>query len=83
MCDNGVNVDQMKLSIAQVAESLGISQTHLEQLHNLADHAKRPAASAQIAQVTVLLGEARAKLEAAVDELEGNSAGPDVTVELV
>lgn len=82
MCENGINTDQLKVSIAQLNDSLGMSQTWIEQLHHLADHGKRPAASTDLAQVSVMLGEARAKLDHAIDTLEGR-AGEDVTVELV
>jgi hypothetical protein len=82
MCENGINVDQLRVSVAQVNDSLGMSQTWLEQLHHMADHAGREGTSTELAQVTVLLGEARARLERALDDLE--SAGhEDVTVELV
>ena len=79
---SGINIDQLKLSIAQIGDSLGVAQQSLEQLHHLADHGKQAAASASIAQATVLLGEARERLEGAVDELDGQVAGPDTTVEL-
>jgi hypothetical protein len=82
MCENGINVDQLKVSIAQVNDSLGMSQTWLEQLHHMADHGSKKVASTELAQVTVLLGEARAKLDRALDDLEG-TAREDVTVELV
>ena len=82
MCENGINVDQLKVSIAQVNDSLGMSQTFVEQLHHLADHGHKHDASTELAQVTVMLGEARAKLDRALEELEG-PAHEDVTVELV
>jgi len=82
MCENGINTDQLKVSIAQVNDSLAMSQQWLEQLHHMADHGKRHEASTDLAQVTVMLGEARAKLDAALDSLEGAATG-DVTVELV
>lgn len=83
MCENGINTDQLKVSIGQVSDSLGMSQTWVEQLHHLADHGHRQGASTDLAQVTVLLGEARAKLDHAIEELEGRAGGDDVTVELV
>ena len=82
MCENGINVDQLKVSIAQVNDSLGMSQTWLEQLHHMADHGDKKVASAELAQVTVALGEVRAKLDRALESLEG-SGHEDVTVELV
>ena len=82
MCENGINVDQLKVSIAQINDSLGMNQTFVEQLHQLADHGHKHDASTELAQVTVMLGEARAKLERAVDSLEGTTH-EDVTVELV
>ena len=83
MCENSVNVPQLKLSIGQVDDAVALSQQWLEQLHHLADHGKKPEASAELAQAGVLLGEARARLESAIDVLEGRSSSPDVTVELV
>jgi hypothetical protein len=83
VCENNVNVPQLKLSIAQSDDALTLAQQWLEQLHHLADHGHKPEASAELAQAGVLIGEARAKLEAAIDYLEGRPAAPGVTVELV
>jgi len=83
VCENNVNVPQLKLSIGQTDDTLALAQEWLEQLHHLADHGHKHEASAELAQATVLLGEARAKLEAAVDALEGRAAAPGVTVELI
>lgn len=82
MCESGINIDQLRMSIAQTEEALGLAQEWLEQLHHLADHGKQPAASAELAQVTVILGEARGKLEKAANSL-GGTPNEDVTVELV
>ncbi len=82
MCEKGVNTDQMRLMIAQVDDSLAMSQQWLEQFHHLADHAGLHDASVSVAQATVLLGEARAKLEAATDAMASTSGG-GVTVERV
>lgn len=82
MCEGGMNVGQMSLAIAMVNDALALSQQHLEQLHHLADRAGRTEASVQLAQVTVILGEAREKLDSAVANLEGH-AHDDVTVELL
>ncbi len=82
MCENGINNDQLKVSVSQVVDSLGMSQQWLEQLHHLADHGKKADTSAQIAQAGVLLGEARAKLQETLDSLEEHPSD-DVTVELV
>ena len=46
MCENGLNVDQMNHAIAMVNDSLALAQQHLEQLHHVADHARRAEASA-------------------------------------
>lgn len=81
MCEGGVNVPQMRFSIGQVNETLALAQEWAEQLHHLADHAHQTEASKELAQVTVMLGEAREKLEAAADSLGGSAA--DVTVERV
>jgi hypothetical protein len=82
MCEKGVNTDQMRLMLAQVDDSLGMSQQWLEQIHHLADHADMRDPSALVAQASVMLGEARAKLEQAGDQMGGDSGG-DITVERV
>jgi hypothetical protein len=82
MCENSVNIPQLKVSVGQTDDLLALAQTHLEQLHNLADHGKQHDASVDLAQATVLLGEVRGKLEAAINTLDGTST-TDVTVELV
>lgn len=79
MCEGGINTDQMKMAVAMINDSLALSQQHLEQLHHLADHGHRVATSAELAQVTVMLGEAREKLDSAVKEL--SLGEDDVTVE--
>jgi len=83
MCEKGVNKDQMKLMVAQVDDSLAMAQQWLEQIHHLADHGGMHAESVNVAQATVLLGEARGKLENAIEGLEGTSTGEGVTVELI
>lgn len=79
MCEGGINAGQMKLAVTMVNDALALSQQHLEQLHHLCDHAGRSASSAELAQVTVLLGEAREKLDRAVENL--TVTDDDVTVE--
>ena len=74
MCEQGVNVGQLKLAIGQSDDAIAIVQQWLEQLHHLADHGKRADVSAALAQAGVLLGEARGKLDAAIADLEGTSA---------
>lgn len=81
MCEGGINDGQMKLAVAMVNDSLALSQQWLEQLHHLADHGRRAATSAELAQVTVMLGEAREKLDEAVKSL--SVVEDDVTVELI
>lgn len=83
MCENSVNIPQLKVSVGQVDDAIALSQRWLEQLHHLADHGKRADASVELAQAGVLLGEARAKLEAALEALDGRASSSDVTVELV
>lgn len=83
MCEKGVNKDQMRLMIAQVDDSLAMSQQWLEQIHHLADHGGLHDESVAVAQATVLLGEVRSKLEKATDALQGGGTGDGVTVELV
>lgn len=83
MCQKGVNTDQMKLMIGQSGDSLGMSQQWLEQIHHLADHGDLEEVSALVAQASVLLGEARAKLDEATDLIDGSVGGPDASVELV
>ena len=81
MCEGGINTGQMKLAVAMINDSLALSQQHLEQLHHLADQGRRSATSAELAQVTVMLGEAREKLDSAVANL--SIADDDVTLELL
>lgn len=83
MCENSVNVPQLKLSVAQVDDAVALAQQWLEQLHHLADHGKRAEVSAELAQANVLLGEARGKIEAALNGLDGQAADSGITVELV
>ena len=83
MCEHGVNTNQVLLMIAQLDDSLAVSQHHLEQVHHLADHAGLHDPSINVAQASVLLGEARAKLQGALDALEGDDDDDGVTVELV
>lgn len=83
MCKTGVNPDQVKLMIGQSNDSLALAQQWLEQIHHLADHAGMLKPSAEVAQASVLLGEARAKLETAANLIEGETGGPDASVELV
>ncbi len=79
MCEGGINTGQMKLAVAMINDALALSQQHLEQLHHLADQGRRAATSAELAQVTVMLGEAREKLDSAVAKLA--LADDDVTIE--
>ena len=79
MCEGGINTGQMKLAVAMINDALALSQQHLEQLHHLADQGRRSATSAELAQVTVMLGEAREKLDFAVANL--SVADDDVTIE--
>ena len=83
MCEQGVNVGQLKLAIGQSDDAVAVVQQWLEQLHHLADRGKQTGASADLAQAGVLLGEARGRLEVAIAALEGRTSSPDVTVELV
>jgi len=83
VCENSVNIPQLKISIAQVDDAVALAQQWLEQLHHLADHGKKADASADLAQANVLLGEARAKIERAVNALDGRNDEGGITVELV
>lgn len=83
MCQKGVNTEQMKLMIGQANDSLAMAQQWLEQIHHLADHAGLTAPSVNVAQASVLIGEARAKLDVAADVIDGEVGGPDASVELV
>jgi hypothetical protein len=83
MCEQGINIGQMKLAVGQADDAIALVQQWLVQLHHLADHGHQDAASADIAQSSVLLGEARAKLDGAIVALEGGSSSSDVSVELV
>jgi len=83
MCEQGINVGQMKLAIGQSDDALAMAQQWLEQLHHLADHGKRSEVSVALAQAGVLLGEARGKLDAALIDLDGKPADDGTTIELV
>ena len=82
MCESGINVGQLKVSVGQSDDALAMAQQWLEQLHHLADHGKRPEVSAALAQANVLIGEARSRLDDAMDKLEG-PAPSGTTVELI
>lgn len=82
MCEHGINTDQMKLAVGQTDDAIAMTQQWLEQLHHLADHAKRADVSAALAQAGVLLAEARGKLDTAIEDLEGLSE-EGATVELI
>ncbi|MDO9557933.1 MAG: hypothetical protein Q7J82_10235 [Coriobacteriia bacterium] len=81
MCEGGINTGQMKQAMAMVDDQLALAQQWLEQLHHLADHGDRAASSAELAQVTVMLGQAREKIENAVNQLDVGT--DDVTIERV
>lgn len=83
MCQKGVNTDQLKIMLGQANDSLAMTQQWLEQIHHLADHGDLVDISTSVAQASVLLGEARAKLDSAADQVDGEVGGPDATVELV
>lgn len=82
MCEQGVNVGQLKMAVGQSDDAIAVVQKWLEDLHHLADHGKRVEVSTALAQAGVLLGEARGKLEAAIDDLEGTPQ-QSATVELL
>jgi hypothetical protein len=82
MCEQGVNVGQLKMAIGQSDDAIAVVQKWLEQLHHLADHGKRAEVSAALAQASVLLGEARGKLGTALDDLDG-APKESATVELI
>jgi len=83
MCEQGVNVGQLKLAIGQSDDAIAMVQQWLEQLHHLADHGKRAEVSKALAQASVLLGDARAKLDDAIADLEGAPRTDTTTVELI
>jgi len=83
MCERGVNVEQTKLMITQANDALAMAQKWLEQIHHLTDHGGLADAGRDLAQASVLVGEARAKLQDAEDVLDGQTAGPDITVEIL
>lgn len=83
MCQKGVNTDQLKIMLGQANDSLAMAQQWLEQIHHLADHGGMTHPSQNVAQASVLLGEARAKLDLASDQMDGEVGGPDASVELV
>lgn len=83
MCQQGVNPDQLKIMIGQADDALGMAQQWLEQIHHLADHGDMTSPSATVAQASVLIGEARAKLQTATVEIDDTGSGPDASVELL
>ena len=83
MCEQGFNVGQLKLAIGQSDDGAAMVQQWLEQLHHIADHGNRADVSKSLVQASVLLGEARAKLDDAIAELEGTPRGQETTVELI
>jgi hypothetical protein len=83
MCQKGVNTDQMKLMLGQADDTLAMAQQWLEQIHHLADHADLTHSSTSVAQASVLLGEARAKLDKAANQIDDASSSSDASVELV
>ena len=83
MCQKGVNTDQLKMMIAMANDQIATVQRSLEQIHHMADHAELTHPSASIAQASVMLGEARGKLEHAAEHLDGHSHDHDASVELV
>lgn len=83
MCQKGVNTDQVRLMIGQADDALAMAQQWLEQIHHLADHADLSGPSTSVAQASVLLGEARGKLDNAAEGLSGEAGQSDASVELV
>ena len=68
--------------IAQADETVALAQKWLEQIHHLADHANLADTSTSVAQATVLLGEARARVRDAIVASDADSDDP-VSVERV
>lgn len=83
MCQQGVNPDQLKIMIGQANDALGMAQQWLEQIHHLADRGDLTNPSATVAQASVLIGEARAKLQNATVEVDDAGSDSDASVELV
>ncbi len=83
MCQKGVNTDQMKMMLGQADDTLAMAQQWLEQIHHLADHAEMAHPSSSVAQASVLIGEARAKLDRAAGQMDSSATGPEASVELV
>jgi hypothetical protein len=67
--------------VAQADETVALAQKWLEQIHHLADHGNLTDASTSVAQATVLIGEARAKLASAIGEVDAGAGDTGVTVE--
>ncbi len=82
MCENGVNIDQMRLMIDQVSSALALSQQSLGQIHHLAGHAEMTETGAAVEKASALLSDAIAELETAKERMEADSVA-DVTVERV
>ncbi|HET6498028.1 MAG TPA: hypothetical protein VFH17_03135 [Coriobacteriia bacterium] len=82
ICETNVHIGQLRLMIAQADDSLAMTQQWLEQIHHLADRADEHDASVLVAQASVLIGEARAKLQAST-EITGSAAGGAARVKRV
>ncbi len=83
MCQKGVNTEQMRLMISQAGDAISMAQQWLERIHHMADHADLTESSKHVAQASVMLGEARARLETASNDLENRDENPNASVELV
>ena len=82
MCENGMNIDQMKAAVGQSDSTLGLVESWLGQTAHTASHAGRQDLVRQIAAARSLVSGAREALAGAVKQLD---AGGDasVTVELL
>ena len=82
MCEQGVNVGQLKLAIGQSDDAVAVVQKWLHQLQHLADHGKREDVSAALSRASSLLADARTTLDEAIGSLEGTRQDSS-SVELV
>jgi hypothetical protein len=83
MCKQGVNADQMKLMLGQANDALAMAQQWLEQIHHLADQGGMTGPSVTVAQATVLIGEARGKLESATAGMDAPEEEGEASIERV
>lgn len=82
MCENGVNVDQMRISLEQSQTTLGLVGGWLGDSAHRLGHASRDDVAGSLAEARKLVDEAAAIVASAITDLDAQPAG-SVTVERV